>query len=388
VIIRAFLSVILLASTLAAQGPIRRPPRPTTSEASGPPERFYDAFLVSMEGHRVEIETVSRRRVVCALTIDTHWTTPQDDFFPGDRIGVTSSSQVEAECIATWVGRPDERYQKRRERPALGRAGDGRIEKPVEAAPIHDDPLVLKAFAANGAFSEAMPDYSSHQRTTRYDSKNLGKKWKENDLIEADVVLYRGNEFYDNITIDGAPINAPMEQIGGWWSTGEFSSVLYNLFHERTEAEFKATGEEESIRGRSAWIYDFRVRQDRSQWRLYIGNVEYYPEYIGQVWLSEGDGRALRLEMEALNLPWQYPASMAELTLEFDEYTIGDTPYLLPAEASNLACIRGRARCFKNQVAFDEYRKFTADASMFDVGSSVEFGDVIVEEDESPSQPE
>jgi len=341
-----------------------------------------------MEGHRVEIETVSRRRVVCALTIDTHWTTPQDDFFPGDRIGVTSSSQVEAECIATWVGRPDERYQKRRERPALGRAGDGRIEKPVEAAPIHDDPLVLKAFAANGAFSEAMPDYSSHQRTTRYDSKNLGKKWKENDLIEADVVLYRGNEFYDNITIDGAPINAPMEQIGGWWSTGEFSSVLYNLFHERTEAEFKATGEEESIRGRSAWIYDFRVRQDRSQWRLYIGNVEYYPEYIGQVWLSEGDGRALRLEMEALNLPWQYPASMAELTLEFDEYTIGDTPYLLPAEASNLACIRGRARCFKNQVAFDEYRKFTADASMFDVGSSVEFGDVIVEEDESPSQPE
>lgn len=389
-LMRSLICLLLLSGTLAAQGPIQKRERPVPRATSQAPERFYDAFLVSMEGHQLEIETVSRRRVVCSLTRETRWTTPQGDFIPGDRIGVTSASRDEGQCIASWVGRPGERYQERRDLPALSRTGSGRIEKATEPAPIHDDPLILKAFSVNGAFSEAIPDYSCHQKTIRSDSYNLGKKWKERDAVEADVVVYRGLEHYDNITIDGSPTSAPMDQIGGTWSTGEFSSMLYNLFLPASETSFKALGKEESIRGRSAWIYDLHVRQDRSHWTLHIGNVEYNPEYRGQVWIDAESGRALRIEIEAINLPWEYPASMAETTLEFDEYAIGDQPYLLPVEASNLACIRGRARCFKNQVAFDDYRKFTADSSMFDVGSSVDFGDVVAgeAEEDGPAEPE
>lgn len=378
---RSLLCLILLSATLAAQGPIRKRERPVARATTSAPERFYNAFLVSMEGHQLEIETVSRRRVVCALTRETRWTTPQSDFIPGDRIGVTTESQLEEDCVASWVGRPDERYQQRRELPALKRTDSGRIEKPLQAAPIHDDPLIVKAFEVNGLFSEGMPDYSCHQKTIRSDSYNLGKKWKERDAVEADVVIYRGLEHYDNITIDGVPTRAPMEQIGGTYSTGEFNSLLYNLFHLGTEATFKSVGEEDSVRGRLARIYDLHVQQERSYWTLNISNVKFNPEYRGRIWLDVETGRALRIEIEAVNLPWEYPASTAETRLEFDEYTIGDQLFLLPAEASNHACIRGRARCFKNQVAFENYRRFIADSSMFDVGSTVEFGEEILEDE-------
>ena len=119
-----------------AAGPISRPrPRPTVK--SDAPLLYYDGFLVSMESHQVEIETLSQRRVICRLTQETEYTTYPSEFAPGDRIGVTTASGREDDCVAAWLGRPGERFQQRRKaapfqqppQGALAQGFDGAVQR-------------------------------------------------------------------------------------------------------------------------------------------------------------------------------------------------------------------------------------------------------------------
>ena len=371
--------ILLLVATAALwgqapAGPIDRP-RPPASQ-SDDPERFYDGYLVSMEAHQVEIETLSQRRVLCKLNEQTHYTTYPSEFAPGDRIGVTTKSRLEDDCVATWIGRPDERWVERRKVPVFTRrdpSGDLEADlPPVE----HDDPLIRKAVFANLAFSDHLPDFTCRQVITRAESRNLGKKWKDADVVEADVVMYRGRENYQNITIDGVlKENTRMDQIGYIWSTGEYGAVLRNLFEEYTRAEFEPDGEAESIRGRSALPYRYHVEQEFSNWELVFNNNRFLPEYTGRIWFDEETGRALRLELEALNLPWDYPVITAEAMVEYDEVAIGDEKFLLPVESMNMGCARGTARCFRNRLEFRDYRKYSAESNIFHTDSEISFGD-------------
>ncbi len=374
-----FLSLFLLLTLAGAvsapsQGPIQRRTRPAPRAAKAP-LLYYDGFLISMEAHQVEIETISQRRVICRLTAQTEYTTSPAEFAPGDRIGVSTASAREDDCVAAWLGRPDERFEKRRARPIFDRRNRSGGLEADDPPLVRTDPLILKAVEANNTFSANLPDYTCHQVTTRSDSRNLGKKWTDKNVVEADVLLYKGKEEYQNITIDGAPTTAKMNQTGSAWSTGEFGAILHNLFLDPTRADFKPSGEPELIRGRRGIPYSFTVEQERSMWNLDINNQSYSPAYTGRVWLDEESGRALRIEMEALNLPWEYPLITAEAMIEYDEARIGGKTYLLPAEAMNMGCLRGSARCIRNRLEFRDYRKFTADSTMFQTDSTIDFGE-------------
>ena len=362
-------------------GPINRPrPRPTAKPTA--PLLYYDGFLVSMESHQVEIETLSQRRIVCRLNEETEYTTYPSEFAPGDRIGVSTASSREDQCVAAWIGRPEERFQERRKAPRISRGPGGKLK--AEDAPLNrEDPFILRAVEANLAFSDELPDFTCHQVTTRAASRNLGKKWKDRDVIEADVVVYKGEDEYTNITIDGVPTQAKMEQVGFIWSTGEYSAVLHNLFHDYSRAQFERSGEPETIRGHTGVPYKFHVDGERSNWLLNINNQKLKPEYTGRVWLDEETGRALRVELEAVNLPWEYPLITAESMVEYDTVAIGDKSYLLPVESMNMGCRRGSASCFRTRLEFRDYRKFTSESTLYQTDSDVTFGEEVEPEQES-----
>ena len=56
-----------------------------------------------------------------------------------------------------------------------------------------------------------------------------------------DVVYENGKEDYRNSTINGKPTKKPLEEVGGAWSTGEFGTILINLFAPDTAADFHYT---------------------------------------------------------------------------------------------------------------------------------------------------
>ena len=94
-------------------------------------------------------------------------------------------------------------------------------------------------------------------------------------------------ESYQNILVDGEPFEGKMMDIGGTRSAGEYGSVLWNLFHPSTQADFKR-GRLSVIRGRDAHEYEFHVQKPRSRWNVIVNQREIVPAYNGRVWIEKG----------------------------------------------------------------------------------------------------
>ena len=70
-------------------------------------------------------------------------------------------------------------------------------------------------------------------------------------------------------------------------------------------------------------------------------------------------------------LPPSFGLRLVKTTLRFAAATVGGAQYLLPASATTLSCLRRSVKCFRHEIAFDGYRKFSAESSIFQVESDV-----------------
>ncbi len=379
--------VLAFGAQLAAQptaGPLRRrlPPKPAARASE--PLRHITGSMISMLSDSVEVETESGERVVCRFTIATQFSVQPDEFAPGDRIGVTTASPPSEDCVATWVGKPEDRYRD----PEVVRRGpavyDGPappvlrrnplIDKDKEEMPLDTDPFIAKAREANLDFSVELPNYICRETMRRSESRNLGKKWKDEDVVEAEVILVEGDTLYRNITVDGKPTGAArLRDVGGTWSSGEYGAIVSNLFAPQSKTKFSDPSEED-LRGQRTVVYRYSIEQPESRWNLVMGGNKYSPAHHGRVWMDPDTGRALRVETEATYIPANYPLITAEVSIELGKVDIAGDTYLLPIEAANLSCVRGSARCDRNQIEFTDHRKFTAASSVFTTESDINFG--------------
>jgi hypothetical protein len=183
------------------------------------------------------------------------------------------------------------------------------------------------------------------------------------DVVTAEVRCVDGKEEYSNILINGRPATRPIEKTGAW-STGEFVTTLQDLFSPYTGASFVRHGEE-TIAGRTAYIYDFSVRQAGSHWVI-VGPDGHHeaPPYTGRVWIDKERHRVLRMEQRSSAISSALPYDKTESTLEYGFVNIDGKSYLLPIHSENLACMRGRADCTRNEIVFQNYRKFAAESNV------------------------
>ena len=254
--------------------------------------------------------------------------------------------------------------------------------------PMHSDPIIAKAMAAARDFSKGLPNFVCDQRMSRFESEDLGKKWRKEDVVEAELLYIDGEESYQNIRIDGKGAVSEMSKLSGAWSTGEYGTALRNLFSMGTEAEFTFR-EESTEQGRAAHIYDYHVRKERSKWKIGADGRETTAEYRGAVWIEEETGRALRLESRAVNLPWDFPIRSIEQTVDYGTVKIADEEYLLPVASESLGCRRLRRSCSNNRLEFLGYRKFTTSSSVFNTQSEIDFGEEAEKEaDKEEEEPQ
>lgn len=225
------------------------------------------------------------------------------------------------------------------------------------------DQIVAEARIAADSFTEGLPNFTVNQLTTRYYSNSSPAQWKPMGVVSADVVCVDGKEDYRNILVNGRASNVPVEQTGAW-STGEFVVTLQSILSPVTAAEFTPAGEDQIV-GRQAYVYKYNVRHERSHWRIVSqdGRME-EPAYHGKIWIDKESHRVLRIEERTGPIPGTFAYDKAEATLDYDFVRIGAASYLLPVHSENLACMRGTARCSRNEIDFRNYRKFAADSSI------------------------
>lgn len=239
----------------------------------------------------------------------------------------------------------------------------------------------------------AMPDFVVRQLIARQFAFGTTKNWipmqSGNHLTVA--VSYReseGGERYKLLAVDGVPTvtdaareRGSYEQESGSSSTGEFVSMLKELFSDEAKTKFQAV-DTDTIRERRALIYEYEVKLENSQQTLSYKAARGADALVtrvgarGRVWIDRETFRVLRLENVATEIPAGFPISGAVNMIDYDWVTIAERKYLLPvrAEVELTTLSGGRVFQTRNEIRFRNYQKFGAEVK-------------IVEEDDFPAEP-
>jgi hypothetical protein len=259
-----------------------------------------------------------------------------------------------------------------REIPTLARAGKSdsnstqpvaNVEPPVPRANATGDDIIGAARDAADHLADGLPNFLVQQNTTRYFSRVIPPQWQVLDTVTAEVASVGGKEEYRNIMVNGKPSNRPIEKTGAW-STGEFQTTLDSLLNPYTAAVFHRT-KDETIDGRPAYTYDFRVREENSNWDIHAPDgSKATPSYVGTVWIDKQTSNVMRIEEQTGSLPASFPFDKAESVVVYGFVRIEGKTYPLPVHSEILTCQRGSSTCTKNDIDFRNYRKFGADSTV------------------------
>jgi hypothetical protein len=207
-------------------------------------------------------------------------------------------------------------------------------------------------------FVETLRGYVCEELMSRYESTTKPLSWRALDVVGMEVVYQDQKEDYRKITLNGRPVNKKLEELGGAWSTGEFGTVLIDLFAPRTAADFHYQ-RDSHMAGVLTKEYSFNVTHANSHWTIHMGSKQYDPAYKGSVWIDPKTARVMRIEMQAYGFPADFESNEVESATDYEYVRLGDAQqYLLPVHAETLSCRRATPYCSRNTIDFRNYRKY------------------------------
>jgi hypothetical protein len=199
--------------------------------------------------------------------------------------------------------------------------------------------------------------------TRRYVDPSGLEYWQQQDVLTARLSFFEQKENYKLVLVNNHAItnDVPYQSVGGSISTGEFGSMMKEMFDPAAEADFRweRWGK---LRGRVAHVYAYRVEKSRSKWHVtYEKTDDIVPAYHGLVFIDRDNNMVVRIVFEA-DLPVSFPIQQVTDTLDYDLASIGAQEFMLPLKAQ--VRMRQGKLLAKNDVEFRLYRKFTAEAEI------------------------
>jgi hypothetical protein len=244
--------------------------------------------------------------------------------------------------------------------PTIRRNGD---EDTIPMVMRPEDPVIRKASDAALDFTETLPSYVCQEMMARFQSESHPANWQALDVVTANLIYENGKEEYKDIAVNGKPKKS-MEETGGAWSTGEFGTVLVDLFSPATNAQFHYRRDARTG-GINSKMYEYEVARENSHWSIHMASQTYMPAYKGAVWIDPATSRVLRIEMEAFGFPESFPTDHVESATDYQYIRLGDAKqYLLPVHAETLSCQRGTNYCSRNTIDFRNYHKYTGESNI------------------------
>src|SRR5215207_10567214 len=270
-----------------------------------------------------------------------------------------------------------------------------RFLNPSEAKPLPPEAetaaLLGKTRAATLEALDQMPDFVVKQVVSRAYARGTSQNWRTNDHLVVGV-SYRPSEGerYRLLSVNGvtgpdAQEKSDYVQAGGASSTGEFVTVLKELFADASRTEFKPL-DTDTLRGRRAVVYAYDIKKANSQWRLETESSAIIAAHRGKVWIDRERARILRIEFESYDVPDTFPIRAAGVDLDYDWVTIpGQGEYLLPSRSVSVLTTvrRGETQQARNEIRFRNYQKYGTELKILDD----DFLDEEVPAEEAPLPP-
>ncbi len=265
-----------------------------------------------------------------------------------------------------------------------------RFLNPSEAKPLPPEAesrdLLAKTRTATLEALDQMPDFVVKQLVSRAYARGRSQNWRTNDHLVVGV-SYRPSEGekYRLLSVNGATgpdadEKSDYVQAGGASSTGEFVTVLKELFSDGSQTEFKPL-DTDTLRGRRTIVYSYEIKKVNSRWELKTENQATVAGQRGKVWVDREKARVLRVELEAYDVPDSFPITAANVAIDYDWVTIpGQGEYLLPSRSLVVmtTVARGETMQSRNDIRFRNYQKYGTELKILD--------DDIIDED-VPAEP-
>jgi len=242
---------------------------------------------------------------------------------------------------------------------------------PAEIPPpsVDEQKRVLGAATEHAlTYLKSLPDFICTQVTRRYVDFTGRESWGQaQDTILERLSYFEGHEDYKVVTVNNRPTDLSHDKLGGTTSSGEFGSILKEIFNPATETVFDWS-HWATLRAKRMYAFTYRVPQSHSSYRIThfesaTSSQSAVPGYHGQVYVEKESLRVMKITLIADELPPTFPIRQVNLSLNYDYTKIGDTDYVLPLQAE-LRSRDDRRVVVKNDVEFRLYRKFGADASI------------------------
>lgn len=212
-------------------------------------------------------------------------------------------------------------------------------------------------------YTKSLPNFICAQVTTRSFDPSGTESWRQEDKIQEQLSYVDGKEDYKVVLVNNLPVaNVKHEQLGGITSSGEFGTMLYQIFTPQTQTQFDwerwAT-----LRGRRMYVFSFRVAQPNSDYSIYHqpSGRTIVAGYHGLIYADAESKQIMRIKMDCDGLE-VFPINQVSLTLDYAPTKISDQDFVLPM-AAEVRSREGRM-LGKNVMQFSLYRKFGADATI------------------------
>lgn len=211
-------------------------------------------------------------------------------------------------------------------------------------------------------YDRRLPDFICAQVTRRfYDPTGL-EFWSAADTITAKLTYFQNKEEKKVMMVNGKYLDMDYDKLGGATSTGEFGSLLREVFEPASHATF-AWEKWATLRSRRMYVFSYRVPRAYSKWKLsYERTLEDTPGYRGLIYIDRETDQVMRVTLEAEDITPSFPIQAATTKLDYDYQEISGTSFLLPLRSEMR--MRSGKTLVKNQVEFRMYRKFGADATI------------------------
>jgi hypothetical protein len=223
------------------------------------------------------------------------------------------------------------------------------------------------------SYSKNLPDFICTQVTRRYAAPAPGSKygrgmsgsepsWQSLDTLQIRLSYFEQKEDYKLILVNNSVTTQDYRTLGGATSTGDFGSMMREIFEPATEAHFE-WDHWATLRGRRTMAFAYHVSQARSQWHItYDRHLDIVPAYHGMIYVDQKTHEVTRVTLEAENIPANFPVRQAVSILDYDYTDISGHQFLLPLKAQTVMAADDYMT--RNDTEFRLYRKYSTSSDI------------------------
>jgi hypothetical protein len=233
-------------------------------------------------------------------------------------------------------------------------------------------------------YTDNLQNYICTKVTRRHIDPSGTENFSLADTVQEQLTFFDRKESYKVTMVNNRSVtNTDHNQLGGATSSGEFGTMLREIFEpsSRTQFDWERWA---TLRGRRMYVFNFRVEQEYSKYSIYHveSRRQIISGYHGLIYADRDTKQVMRIKIECDTIPVDFPIQQVTLDLNYDYTKIGNQDFLLPLK-SELHSREGKFLSW-NETEFRLYRKFGTESEIkFDL-------DPIPEDQlkEQPAKPE